>query len=210
MINLDDLKNAMAELDADIVNTLLDEVMKDGGSQAQEAMTACQDGLKIVGERFEAAEYFVVELIYAGELMTGALQKLRSALVSNAGGSEKGRLILCTVQGDLHDIGKNIVKAIFEAASFEVIDMGIDVAPEKIIACAKENDIHIVALSGVLTLAIESMKKTVDAFKEAGLRETIKVIVGGSPISAENAAYIGADAWAHNPYTGVGYCKNWI
>jgi methylmalonyl-CoA mutase cobalamin-binding domain/chain len=210
MINLGELKNAIAELDADTANTLLDEVMKDGGSQAQEALTACQDGLKAVGERFEAGEYFVVELIYAGELMTGAVQKLRSALVSNADSSEKGRLILCTVQGDLHDIGKNIVKAIFEASSFEVIDLGIDVAPEKILACAKENDIHIVALSGVLTLAIESMKKTVDAFKEAGLRDAIKVIVGGSPISAENAAYIGADAWAYNPHTGVNYCKNWI
>ena len=170
----------MGDLDEDTMTEMLNEVMADGGSQAQSAMDACQKGMDIVGQRFESGEYFVGDLIYAGELMTTAVEILKSALV--AGESKDGeakKMILCTVKDDLHDIGKNIVRSMLEAAGFEVIDLGIDVPAEKVVETVKAENLKIVALSGVLTLAIDSMKKTVDALKAAGLSD-VKVIIGES------------------------------
>jgi methylmalonyl-CoA mutase cobalamin-binding domain/chain len=116
---------------------------------------------------------------------------------------------MCTVEGDLHDIGKNIVKAIFEAGGFEVVDRGIDVAPKKIIDAVKQQNIKIVALSGVLTLAIDAMKRTVDAFATAGLRNNVKIIIGGAPINGNVAKLVGSDAWAINPQEGYEICRSW-
>lgn len=159
----------MGDLDEDTMTEMLNEVMADGGSQAQSAMDACQKGMDIVGQRFESGEYFVGDLIYAGELMTTAVGMLKDALVTGDGGSgSKTKMLLCTVKDDLHDIGKNIVRSMLEAAGFEVIDLGIDVPAEKVVETVKAENIKIVALSGVLTLAIDSMKKTVDALKAPG------------------------------------------
>ena len=163
MVDFDKLAEAMGELDEDTMVEMLNEVMEDGGSQANEAMEACQKGMDQVGQLFENGEYFVGDLIYAGELMTEAVDILKDALVSGESGSTKTKMILCTVKDDLHDIGKNIVKAMLEANGFEVIDLGIDTPAEKIVETAKSENVHIVALSGVLTLALDSMKDTVDA-----------------------------------------------
>ena len=119
----------------------------------------------------------------------------------------KTKMILCTVKDDLHDIGKNIVRAMLEAAGFDVIDLGIDVDPEKVVEVAKEQNIKIVALSGVLTLALDSMKDTVDAIRNAGL--DCKIIIGGAPVSEEACAAIGADEWAHSPQKTINVCKAW-
>ena len=208
MLDVEKLKQAMGELDEDTVLETLKEVMADGGSEAEKAMEACQDGLNIVGDLFEKSEYFVGDLIFAGELMTQAVEVLGPALTSG-GGSAKGRMIMCTVKDDLHDIGKNIVIAMLQASGFEVIDLGIDVDPQTIVDEAKKNDVRIVALSGVLTLAIDSMKATVDAFKEAGLRDQTKIIIGGAPVSPEACEYVGADAWAHNPQDTIRICSEW-
>ena len=116
-------------------------------------------------------------------------------------------MILCTVKDDLHDIGKNIVKAMLEANGFDVIDLGIDVPAETIVETAKAEDIKIVALSGVLTLAVDSMKVTVDALKEAGV--DCKIIIGGAPVSEETVRVTGADEWAHSPQKTVQTCKAW-
>ena len=118
-------------------------------------------------------------------------------------------MILCTVKDDLHDIGKNIVKSMLEAAGFDVLDLGIDVPADKIVETAKEEDIHIIGLSGVLTLAIDSMKNTVDAFQEAGMRDQVKIVIGGAPVNAEVCEQTGADAWASSPQTTINYCKEW-
>lgn len=208
MVDFELLKQSMGDLDEDAVVSALNEVMADGGSQAAAAMQACQDGLNIVGDLFASGEYFVGDLIYAGELMTQAVEILRTAL-AGGGGAEKGRMIMCTVKGDLHDIGKNIVIAMLEASGFEVLDLGIDVAPETIVETAKKEGIHIIALSGVLTLAIDSMKDTVDAFAAAGMRDATKIIIGGAPVSPEACKLVGADAWAHNPQDTVRTCSDW-
>lgn len=210
MIDFEELAQAMGELDEDAVKEMLNEVMADGGSQAAKAMEACQKGMDIVGSQFESGEYFVGDLIFAGELMTDAVGILKDALVSGDGGSgTKAKMILCTVKDDLHDIGKNIVRSMLEAGGFEVTDLGIDVPTEKIVETARENNIRIVGLSGVLTLAIDSMKNTVDAFKAAGMRDDVKIIIGGAPVSADACAHVGADAWAINPQETVRICSDW-
>lgn len=188
----------MGDLDEDTMTEMLNEVMADGGSQAQSAMDACQKGMDIVGQRFESGEYFVGDLIYAGELMTTAVGMLKDALVTGDGSSgSKTKMLLCTVKDDLHDIGKNIVRSMLEAAGFEVIDLGIDVPAEKVVETVKAENLKIVALSGVLTLAIDSMKKTVDALKAAGLSD-VKVIIGGAPVSEEAMKITGADECAQS------------
>lgn len=208
MIDFKKLAESMGELDEDTVVALLRQVMEEGGGEAQQAMDACQKGMDIVGSLFESGEYFVGDLIYAGELMTQAVEILKDALISGEASGDKTQLILCTVKDDLHDIGKNIVKAMLEAGGFDVIDLGIDVAPERIVAAVKENGIKIVALSGVLTLAVDSMKATVDALKAAGL-DDVKVIIGGAPVSESACAITGADEWAHSPQKTVRVCKAW-
>ena len=199
----------MGDLDEDTMTEMLNEVMADGGSQAQSAMDACQKGMDIVGQRFESGEYFVGDLIYAGELMTTAVGMLKDALVTGDGSSgSKTKMLLCTVKDDLHDIGKNIVRSMLEAAGFEVIDLGIDVPAEKVVETVKAENLKIVALSGVLTLAIDSMKKTVDALKAAGLNN-VKVSIGGAPVSEEAMKITGADEWAHSPQKTVSVCQEW-
>lgn len=210
MIDFEKLAEAMGDLDEDVMTEILNQVMDEGGAQAQEAMTACQKGMDIVGSLFEEGEYFVGDLIYAGELMTTAVDILKDALITEGdGGSKKTRMILCTVKDDLHDIGKNIVRSMLEAAGFDVLDLGIDVPAEKIVETAKQEGIHIIGLSGVLTLAIDSMKDTVDAFKAAGIRNDVKIVIGGAPVNAEVCEKTGADAWASSPQTTIDYCTEW-
>lgn len=208
MLDFDKLAAAMGELDEDTIVEILGTVMKDGGSEASRAMEACQKGMDTVGRLFEEGEYFVGDLIYAGELMTDAVEILKDALVSGEGGEKKTKMILCTVKNDLHDIGKNIVKAMLEANGFEVLDLGIDVPSERIVETAKAENIKIVALSGVLTLAINSMKDTVAALKAAGMND-VKVIIGGAPVSEDACKAVGADEWAHSPQKTVDTCKAW-
>ena len=207
MIDFEELAQAMGDLDEDTVKELLEQVMAEGGEGASDAMAACQKGMDTVGKLFEEGEYFVGDLIYAGELMTDAVAILKDALVSGESSGPKTRMILCTVKNDLHDIGKNIVRSMLEANGFDVLDLGIDCPADKVVETAKAEGIKIVALSGVLTLALDSMKATVAALKDAGL--DVKVIIGGAPVSAEACANIGADEWAHSPQKTVDTCKSW-
>lgn len=206
MLDFDKLVQAMGELDEDSVKEILNAVMADGGAEAQKAMEACQKGMDEVGKLFEAGDYFVGDLIYAGELMTDAVEILKDALVTGEANA-KTKMLLCTVKDDLHDIGKNIVKAMLEANGFEVIDLGIDVPAEKIVETVKQEGLKIVALSGVLTLAIDSMKNTIDALKAAACN--CKVIIGGAPVTENAMAVTGADEWAQSPQKTVNTCLKW-
>lgn len=204
-----ELKQAVGDLEEDLMVELLNKVMEDGGSKAKEALEACQGGMDIVGNLFESGEYFVGDLIYAGELMTQAVEILKPALAGQTT-ETVGKVILCTVEGDLHDIGKNIVRSMLEASGIEVLDLGIDTPPQKIVDAMKAEDIHIVLLSGVLTLALDSMKKTVDAITAAGLRESTKVLIGGNPVNEDAMKLIGADAWAKNPQLTTQRSLEWL
>ena len=209
MIDFEALAQAMGELDEDTVKELLEQVMAEGGGDAGKAMDACQKGMDTVGKLFEEGEYFVGDLIYAGELMTDAVETLKDALVGTESAGKKAKMILCTVKDDLHDIGKNIVRSMLEAGGFEVVDLGIDVPPQKVVEAAKDEGISIIALSGVLTLALDSMKATVRAFSDAGMRDQVKIIIGGAPVSEDACKAIGADEWAHSPQKTVSVCRDW-
>jgi methanogenic corrinoid protein MtbC1 len=205
MIDFENLAVAMGELDEDTVKEILESV--DSVESANAAMEACQKGMDTVGRLFEEGEYFVGDLIYAGELMTDAVEVLKPYLAGAESSGSKTKMILCTVKDDLHDIGKNIVRSMLEANGFDVLDLGIDCPAEKVVETAEREGIKIVALSGVLTLALDSMKATVEAIREAGLE--CKVIIGGAPVSADACKNIGADEWAHSPQKTVATCKAW-
>lgn len=203
-----ELVAAVSDLDEGLTLNLIKDIIAKGKEYIPEAISACQQGLEIVGERFSQEEYFVGDLIYAGEMMNNALGILKDAMGQEV--TEEGEHILfCTVEGDLHDIGKNIVKSMLEVAGFEVMDLGVDVSAETIVEKIKETNTRIILLSGVLTISLDSMEKTVKCLEEAGLREKVKVLIGGNPVSEERCYQIGADAWAVNPQDTINYCKQW-
>jgi corrinoid protein of di/trimethylamine methyltransferase len=150
-----------------------------------------------VGKRFERNEYFVPELLISARAMKTSLELLKPLLVAK-GAEPVGKVAIGTVKGDLHDIGKNLVAAMLEGGGFEVIDLGVDVTPEKFIGAVKERGAQVVALSALLTTTMSNMKGTIDALKEAGVREQVKVIVGGAPVTQRFADEIGADGFSDN------------
>jgi methanogenic corrinoid protein MtbC1 len=205
------LRQAVGDLDEQTILTMLKDFVatNPSGEEAQDVVIACQQGMAIVGDLFEKSEYFVGDLIFAGELLTQAIDILRPVLSSEA--SQKvGAIVIGTVAGDLHDIGKNIFNSMAEAAGFAVYDLGIDVEPTAFVEKVREVKPQIVGMSGVLTLAIDAMKNTVDALNEAGLRDGVKVIIGGNPVNADSCKQIGADAFTTNAAEGLKICQGWV
>ena len=212
MINTEELKISVGELEEERVNQLLDEFLASSPDDAdvRAVLAAYQAGTDIVGERFEEGRYFVGDLVFAGSLFSGAVEKLKPLLGFRGEGSSIGIVILGTVEGDVHYIGKNLFKTMLEAASFRVIDIGIDQPPQAFAEAAVRYDADIVGLSGLLTTAVDSMRQTVDALKEVGIRRKVKVILGGSIVSEEICNYSGADDWSKNAYEAVGKCRKWV
>lgn len=210
-MNLNLLTEAVGDLDEDKVLELLKEFVEANPSEeeAQNVLNACQQGMGIVGDLFDKGEYFVGDLIFAGELLTNAVDILKPIIGTSV--TEKvGTIVLGTVEGDLHDIGKNIFKSMAEAAGFEVHDIGIDVSASTFVEKVKEIKPQIVGMSGVLTLAIDSMTNIIGELKKEGLREDIKVIIGGNPVTKEACEHVGADGYTTNAAEGVKICQGWV
>ncbi len=150
-----------------------------------------------VGRRFECNEFFVPELLIAARAMKGSLELLRP-LLAQKGAVPAGRVVIGTVKGDLHDIGKNLVASMLEGGGFEVYDLGVDVSAEKIINTVKEKNANLICLSALLTTTMPSMKTTIEALKQAGIREQVKILVGGAPVTPQFAREIGADGYSDN------------
>ncbi len=159
-----------------------------------------------VGKRFECNEYFVPELLIAARAMKSALVLL-TPLLAEMGAEPVGRVVIGTVQGDLHDIGKNLVASMLEGGGFEVVDLGVDVTPEKFVEAAKEKNGSIVALSALLTTTMTTMQKVIEALQEAGIREGTKVMIGGAPITQQYADEIGADGYSDNASSAVAVAR---
>lgn len=159
-----------------------------------------------VGRRYEANEYFVPELLIAARAMKASLELIRP-LLSARGAEPVGRVVIGTVQGDLHDIGKNLVGAMLEGAGFEVIDLGVDVSPEKFINAAKEKKATLVALSALLTTTMHSMKAVMEKLRESGIRDNVKVMIGGAPVTQKYADEIGADGYSSNANAAVALAR---
>ncbi|MCD6291799.1 MAG: corrinoid protein [Anaerolineae bacterium] len=164
-------------------------------------------GMAEVGRRFEEREYYVPELLIAARAMHAALDILRPLLTASDEVQPLGTVVIGTVRGDLHDIGKNLVSMMLEGAGFEVRDLGIDVSPEKFVDAAREGNCDIIAMSALLTTTMPSMKLTIDALKEAGLRDKVKVMIGGAPITQEYADQIGADGYGEDANQAVWVAK---
>ncbi len=160
-----------------------------------------------IGRQFEANECFVPELLIAARAMKASLELIRPLLAAR-GAEPVGKVVIGTVKGDLHDIGKNLVSAMLEGGGFEVTDLGVDVPPEKFIEVIKEKNISIVAMSALLTTTMTSMKTTIDALKAAGVRDRVKIMVGGAPISRDFANAIGADGYSDNANGAVALARS--
>ncbi|MCB8816053.1 cobalamin B12-binding domain-containing protein [Desulfosporosinus shakirovi] len=211
MIDLQALTQAVGDLDENTILTMINDFIETNpsGEDAQKVVFACQQGMAIVGELFEKNEYYVGDLIFAGELLSKTIDLLKPVL-SSVATQKFGSIVIGTVEGDLHDIGKNIFGSMAEAAGFDVYDLGIDVSPSAFVEKVKEVKPQIVGMSGVLTLAIDSMKNTVNALNEAGLRESVKIIIGGNPVNEDACKQIGADAFTTNAAEGLKTCQGWV
>ncbi len=159
-----------------------------------------------VGRRFECNEYFVPELLLSARAMKAALELIRPLLTAS-GAQPVGRVAIGTVKGDLHDIGKNLVAAMLEGGGYEVIDLGVNVSPEQFIAAVKEKNANIIAMSALLTTTMPSMKTTIEAMKQAGVRDRVKVLIGGAPITQRYAEEIGADGYNESAAGAVNLAK---
>ncbi len=166
--------------------------------------------MQIVGERFESGEYFIPDLVYSGEILKQITEMVKPRLTKSLDVKRLGKVVLGTVAGDIHDIGKNIVVFMLDVAGFEVYDLGVDVPPERFVEEIKKTDAPIVGLSGFLTLAFDSMKETIEAIKAAGLRDKVKIIIGGGQINEDISRYTGADAYGKDAMAAVTIAKSWV
>jgi corrinoid protein of di/trimethylamine methyltransferase len=175
----------------------------DGGTPAQETLEkGLLAGMNVVGQRFKSGEMFIPEVLRSAKAMHAGMEILRP-LLSDTENKGAGTLVLGTVEGDLHDIGKNLVGMMFEGAGFKVINLGIDLKPQVFVDAVKEHKPDLLGMSALLTTTMPKMGETINALKEAGLRDTVKILVGGAPVTAEFAEEIGADAYAANAASSV-------
>ena len=179
----------------------------DAGSEPMELVSGYMvPAMDEVGKRFECEDYFIPELLLSARAMKAALELLRPLLAAS-GAKSAGRVVIGTVKGDLHDIGKNIVGAMLEGGGFEVIDLGADVAPQKFVSAIRERSPQLICLSALLTVTMPSMKTIIDALREAGVRDSVKILVGGAPVTAEFAREIGADGFGENATAAVALAR---
>jgi 5-methyltetrahydrofolate--homocysteine methyltransferase len=175
----------------------------DGGSEAQDILEkGLLSGMDVVGQRFKANELFIPEVLRCAKAMSGAMEILRPLLIES-GVAMIGSIVIGTVKGDLHDIGKNLVGMMFEGAGFEVINLGIDVDVQQFVDAVKEHKPSIIGMSALLTTTMPKMGETINALKEAGIRDQVKVMIGGAPVTAAFAEDIGADGYASNAASAV-------
>ncbi|MBP1707069.1 MAG: binding domain/Pterin binding enzyme [Chloroflexi bacterium] len=204
----------------ELVNLLADLKEKESLKNVQDRLNAGEDplailkeaqrGMEVVGDRFASGEYFIPDLIYSGEILKQISAMVKPQIGSGQTETKKlGKIVLGTVAGDIHDIGKDIVGFMLDINGFEVYDLGIDVPSEKFVAKVKETGAPIVALSGFLTLAYDSMKNTIEALAKAGLRDKVQIMIGGGQITEEVRKYTGADAFGKDAMVGVALAKKW-
>jgi 5-methyltetrahydrofolate--homocysteine methyltransferase len=201
------LIEAITEMREDEALKITNELLDDGASPS-DILAACKDAMDVIGERFECGEAFIPELMLAGEMMTAITGVLRPRMAEEASGEKLGKVVLGTVQGDIHDIAKDIVSFMLDLNGFEVTDLGVDVPPDKFVETVKATGAKIVGLSGFLTLAFDPMKDTVAALKDAGL-EDVQVMIGGGQIDENIRQYTGADAYGKDAMAAVSIAKGW-
>lgn len=206
---LNEIKEAIIDGSAKIVSEKVNAALEEGFDPEQILNDAMIAGMAEVGQLFEDGEYFVPEMLVAARAMTTGMQILKPRLVQ-ADVKAAGKVAIGTVQGDLHDIGKNLVGMMLEGASFEIIDLGADVPPEKFVEAVQKDHVQIVAMSALLTTTMPSMKTTIEALEAAGVRDQVKVMVGGAPLSDQYAREIHADGYAPDANKAVALAKSLV
>lgn len=199
------LVEAMAELNEDVV---LEEVkaLKDKGVPMLDIIQYLQDGMGIVGKRYEEKEYFLSELIMSAEIFRGASELLGDNF-DTAGAAKNGLFVMGTIYGDIHDIGKNIVTTVMNCNGFRVIDLGVDVPTEKYIEAIKQHDAKVIGISCLLTTAFDNVKECIESIEKAGLRDRVKILIGGGPVDEATCKYVKADAVCKNAQVTVELSK---
>ncbi len=202
------LIDAIADLDDEVA---IEQVksMIEAGVSGVEILEYCQAAMEEVGNRYTREEYYVSDLMMSGEIFTDICAILEEAFPAAEGSTKAGTIVMGTVKGDIHDIGKDIVVNMLRAANFEVVDLGVDVPPQKFIDAVRESGATIVGMSGLLTLAFDSMKETIELLKQEGLRDSVKVMIGGGPVDANVCNLVGADDWSTNAQKPVEFAKKW-
>jgi len=206
MPDLKKLYEAVVNGDAKSAKEITQEALNSGTDPLALVNEQMVPAMDEVGRRFEANEYFVPELLISARAMKGALDLIRPLLTAR-GDQPAGRVAIGTVKGDLHDIGKNLVASLLEGGGFEVIDLGVNVPPEKFIETVQTRNANIVAMSALLTTTMPAMKTTIEAMKQAGVRDKVKVLIGGAPITQKYADEIGADGYSENAVGAVALAK---
>ena len=209
MEDLKQLYDAIVDGNAGKAKALVTAALADGADPQVILNQYMIPAMDEVGRRFETNEYFVPELLIAARAMKGALELLKPRLTAT-GAKPVGKVAIGTVKGDLHDIGKNLVAAMLEGGGFEIIDLGVDVTPDKFVAAVRERGADVVALSALLTTTMPSMKTTIEGLKEAGVRGQVKVIIGGAPVTAKYAEEIGADGYSDNASAAVALARKLV
>ena len=203
------IRDEFLKFNFDEVKELVRNALKRGASPNEIIEKALRPAMEEAGRRFEVGEFFLAELVVAGDLFKEVMDEILIPEIRRAGAETKrlGTVVIGTVRGDLHDIGKSIVATMLSAAGFEVIDLGVDVSPEKFVEAVREYDADIVAMSALLTTTMLEMKNVIEALEQAGLRGKVKVIVGGAAVTEEFAKGIGADGYGEDAVKAVEVCK---
>ncbi|MEM3586049.1 MAG: cobalamin-dependent protein [Candidatus Jordarchaeaceae archaeon] len=202
-----ELVDAMAKLERDeVLENLRKEIQK--GTDPLEIIEQLSKGLKIVGDLYDKKEYFLAELITAGDIFQEAFQEIKPILEKkNLKTQTKGKIVIGTVQGDIHDIGKTIVATLLVSSGYYVEDLGVDVSPEKFVEAIKKINADVLAMSALLTVSIESAKETIQLLEKNNLRNKVKIIVGGAAFNEDIAKRIGADAYGKDPLDAINFCE---
>lgn len=204
----DDLTRALVEVREQDALEIADELLTNG-TDPDSIIEVCREAMTIIGKRYEAGEAFIPELIMAGEIMSGISAKVKPRLGARDDVSGRGTVVLGTVKGDIHDIGKDIVGSLLEAAGFGLVDLGVDVPADRFVAAIRDSESCMVALSCLLTTGFEAMKTTVGAIEEAGLRAQVKVMVGGAPVTQQVCEYAAADGWGDDAASALRLADQW-
>jgi methanogenic corrinoid protein MtbC1 len=203
-----DLINALADLkEEEALN--ITRIRLDSSESPDFILTDARKGMAIVGSRFASGEYFIPDLVFSGEILKEVTDLVRPRMTNSPVEKKQAKIVLGTVAGDIHDIGLNIVEFMLDTNGFEVYNLGVDVPVSKFIAKTEETGAPIVALSGFLTLAFDSMKDTVIAYEAAGLRNQVKIMIGGGQIDEQVRSYTGADAYGKDAMEAVSIAKKW-
>ena len=203
------LTQAIVDLREDDALAMVDQLLAEG-ADPMGILDDCKRAMDVIGERFACGEAFIPELMMAGEIMQSISGKLKPHLTSAPSQEKLGVVVIGTVEGDIHDIGKDIVVTMLDIAGFDVVDLGVDVKVAAFVDTAREKKAHVIAMSCLLTSAIDAMKRTVAAADEAGLRGSVKLMIGGAPITEQVVAYTGADGFGKDAVEAVGLAKQWI